>query len=166
MRDDLFNEVAADQDMTRATDVTSPAALPRRPTRSRARLSVLRVDARDHRAVRSLHPVPALRAGRHAQHAQRDQARIGPWHVRQVRNPGRPACVSRRCRPDQARQVTKDSVVRGHLAPALEARRGDQRPQPRVGLCYSCGGEIGPRRTCARIAIAPGAAGQSGHAGG
>ncbi len=73
------------------------------------------------------------------------KARIGPWHVRQVRNPWAPgmgfdtllALVKRG-------QVTRDSIVRGPTTHQLWKRAGEIKGLSReFGICYSCGGEIG-----------------------
>lgn len=72
------------------------------------------------------------------------KARIGPWHVRQVRNPWAPgmrfetllALVKRG-------QVTKDSIVRGPTSHQLWKRASEIKGLSReFGVCYSCGGEI------------------------
>jgi hypothetical protein len=72
------------------------------------------------------------------------KARIGPWHVRQMRNPWAPgmrwetllALIKRG-------QVTKDSVVRGPTTHQLWKRASEVKGLSReFGVCYSCGGEI------------------------
>ena len=72
------------------------------------------------------------------------KARIGPWHVRQVRNPWAPgmrfetllALVKRG-------QVTKDSIVRGPTTHQLWKRASEIKGLSReFGLCHSCGGDI------------------------
>ena len=72
------------------------------------------------------------------------KARIGPWHVRQMRNPWAPgmrwetllALIKRG-------QVTKDSIVRGPTTHQLWKRASEVKGLSReFGLCYSCGGEI------------------------
>jgi hypothetical protein len=72
------------------------------------------------------------------------KTRIGPWHVRQVRNPWAPgmgfetllALVKRG-------QVTKDSIVRGPTTNQLWKRAGEIKGLSReFGLCFSCQGEI------------------------
>src|SRR2546421_12258753 len=79
-----------------------------------------------------------------AQTRSATKARIGPWHVRQVRNPWAPgmgfetllALVKRG-------QVTKDSIVRGPTTHQLWKRAAEIKGLSReFGLCYSCGGEI------------------------
>ena len=73
--------------------------------------------------------------------------RVGPWHVRQVRNPWAPgmrfetllALVKRA-------QVTRDSIVRGPTTFQLWRRAGEIRGLSReFGLCYSCAGELDPQ---------------------
>src|SRR6476659_6575254 len=68
------------------------------------------------------------------------KARIGPWHVRQVRNPWAPgmrfetllALVKRG-------QVTKDSIVRGPTTHQLWTRASEIKGLSReFGLCHSC----------------------------
>ena len=72
------------------------------------------------------------------------KARIGPWHVRQMRNPWAPgmrwetllALIKRG-------QVTKDSVVRGPTTQQLWKRASEVKGLSReFGVCYSCGEEI------------------------
>src|SRR5687768_6135952 len=72
------------------------------------------------------------------------KARIGPWHVRQVRNPWAPgmgfetllALVKRG-------QVTKDSIVRGPTTHQLWKRAGEIKGLSReFGLCFSCQAEL------------------------
>lgn len=77
--------------------------------------------------------------------------RVGPWHVRQVRNPWAPgmrfetllALVKRG-------QVTRDSIVRGPTTFQLWKRASEVRGLSReFGLCYSCLGEVDPQaKTC------------------
>src|SRR6266550_3414266 len=72
------------------------------------------------------------------------KARVGPWHVRQVRNPWAPgmrfdtllALIKRG-------QVTRDSVVRGPTTYQLWKRASEIKGLSReFGLCYFCGAEI------------------------
>src|SRR5438067_8150715 len=72
------------------------------------------------------------------------KARIGPWHVRQVRNPWAPgmrfetllALVKRG-------QVTRDSIVRGPTTHQHWKRASEIKGLSlEFGLCYSCGGQI------------------------
>jgi hypothetical protein len=72
------------------------------------------------------------------------KARVGPWHVRQVRNPWAPgmrfetllALIKRG-------QVTKDSIVRGPTTHQLWKRACEIKGLSReFGACHSCGGEI------------------------
>jgi hypothetical protein len=72
------------------------------------------------------------------------KARIGPWHVRQVRNPWAPgmrfdtliALIKRG-------QVNKDSIVRGPTSHQLWKRAAEVKGLSReFGLCYSCGREV------------------------
>src|SRR5689334_6744853 len=72
------------------------------------------------------------------------KSRVGPWHVRQVRNPWAPgmrfetllALIKRG-------QVVRDSVVRGPTTHQLWKRAAEIKGVSReFGLCYSCGGEI------------------------
>src|SRR5687768_11980339 len=72
------------------------------------------------------------------------KARVGPWHVRQMRNPWAPgmrwetllALIKRG-------QVTKDSVVRGPTTHQLWKRASEVKGLSReFGVCYSCGGEV------------------------
>src|SRR5262245_21734817 len=72
------------------------------------------------------------------------KARVGPWYVRQVRNPWAPgmrfetllALVKRN-------QVTRDSIVRGPTTHQLWKRASEVKGLSReFGICYSCGGEI------------------------
>jgi len=72
------------------------------------------------------------------------KARVGPWYVRQVRNPWAPgmrfetllALVKRQ-------QVTRDSIVRGPTTHQLWKRACEVKGLSReFGVCYSCGGEI------------------------
>ncbi|MEA2734041.1 MAG: hypothetical protein QOE14_492, partial [Humisphaera sp.] len=72
------------------------------------------------------------------------KARIGPWHVRQMRNPWAPgmrwetllALIKRG-------QVTKDSVVRGPTTHQLWKRASEIKGLSReFAVCYSCGGDI------------------------
>jgi hypothetical protein len=77
------------------------------------------------------------------------RSRVGPWSVRQNRNPWAPgmrfetllALVKRG-------QVTRDSVVRGPTTHQLWKRAADVKGLSReFGLCYSCGGEIDTQST-------------------
>jgi hypothetical protein len=72
------------------------------------------------------------------------KARIGPWHVRQMRNPWAPgmrwetllALIKRG-------QVTRDSVVRGPTTHQLWKRASEVKGLSReFGVCYSCGADL------------------------
>lgn len=88
--------------------------------------------------------------------------RVGPWFVRQVRNPWAPgmrfetllALIKRG-------QVTKDSIVRGPTTQQLWKRAADIKGLSReFGLCHSCGTEISTQATscpqCNRLQEPPG----------
>lgn len=75
------------------------------------------------------------------------KARVGPWHVRQVRNPWAPGMRFETLMALIKRgQVTRDSIVRGPTTHQLWKRAAEVKGVSReFGACYSCGGEIDAR---------------------
>ena len=72
------------------------------------------------------------------------KARIGPWHVRQVRNPWAPGMrFETLLSLIKHGQVNAESIVRGPTTHQLWKRAANVRGLSReFGLCFSCGAEI------------------------
>jgi hypothetical protein len=77
------------------------------------------------------------------------KSRIGPWHVRQVRNPWAPGMrFETLLALIKHGQVTKDSIVRGPTTSQLWKRASEIKGLSReFGLCYQCGTEIDTQAT-------------------
>ncbi len=77
------------------------------------------------------------------------KSRIGPWHVRQVRNPWAPGMrFETLLALIKHGQVTKDSIVRGPTTHQLWKRASEIKGLSReFGLCYQCGAEIDTQAT-------------------